>query len=139
MNKWRFYLSAVGVWLAFSIAAFSLGALREGLITPAFGEHVAHVIGTLLFLLVMLAIMCVFIRRVRRTQQRDWWLIGLMWTVMTVCFEFGFFHFVMGIPWEKLLADYNLMKGRVWVLVLATTLFGPPVIHTLLRRRTSEA
>jgi len=57
-----------------------------------------------------------------------------MWTAMTVCFEFGFFHFVAGVPWEKLLADYNLFAGRLWVLVLLTTLGGPAMIGVIQER-----
>jgi hypothetical protein len=47
---------------------------------------------------------------------------------MTVCFELGFFHFVAGVPWEKRLADYQLFAGRLWVLVLLTTLCGPALM-----------
>jgi len=32
-----------------------------------------------------------------------------------------------GKSWEALLADYNLLDGRVWILVLLTELFGPPL------------
>ncbi len=65
-------------------------------------------------------------------------VIGILWTVMTVCFEFGFFHFVAAVPWEKLLADYNILAGRLWLLVLLTTLFGPPTIGAILSRRTGD-
>lgn len=43
--------------------------------------------------------------------------IGLGWAAMTVLFEFGFGHYVMGTPWHVLVADYDLLAGRVWVLV----------------------
>jgi hypothetical protein len=59
-------------------------------------------------------------------------LTGLILVVMTVIFEFGFFHFVSGRSWDVLLADYNVLKGRIWVLVLLTTLLGPWIV-----RRTS--
>ena len=136
------YLLAVPIWLAFLIAAVTLGALREGLIAPALGEHAAHVIGTLLFVAVMLAIQWAFVVGIGESvRPKDLWLIGLMWTVMTVGFEFGFFHFVAGLSWEKLLADYNIFAGRLWVLVLLTTLCGPRLIHALqgqMRRDASK-
>jgi hypothetical protein len=34
-------------------------------------------------------------------------------------------HYVFGNSWEKLLADYNLFRGRIWVLVLIVILFAP--------------
>jgi hypothetical protein len=42
-----------------------------------------------------------------------------------VGFEFRFGHYVMGRSWSRLLADYNLFAGRVWVLVLLTVLCMP--------------
>jgi hypothetical protein len=129
------YLLALAVWPLFLVSAVTLGAVREKVIAPSLGEQTAHVIGTLLFIAVMLAIMWVFVGKVRGLVQRiDLWLIGVMWTVMTLCFEFGFFHFVAGVPWEKLLADYNLFAGRLWVLVLLTTLCGPAMIGVIQER-----
>ena len=123
------YLLALAVWPLFLVTAVTLGAVREKLIALAMGEQAAHVIGTLLFIAAMLVIMWVFVGKVRGLVQRiDLWLIGVMWTVMTVCFEFGFFHFVAGVPWEKLLADYNIFAGRLWVLVLLTTFCGPALV-----------
>ncbi len=123
------YYWALAVWPLFLVIAISLGAIREGIIAPTLGEQTADVIGTLLFIAVMLLIMWYFVARIRNVaQSHDLWLIGLMWMGMTVCFEFGFFHFVVGVPWEKLLADYNILAGRLWVLVLLTTLCGPVLV-----------
>lgn len=133
------YLLALAIWPLFLVCAVTLGAVREGLVEPALGEQAAHVVGTLLFITVMLAIMWVLVDKISGSIRRlDLWLIGVMWTGMTVCFEFGFFHFVAGVPWEKLLADYNLFAGRLWVLVLLTTLFGPATIDAVLKRRAGD-
>ena len=43
----------------------------------------------------------------------DLFLIGLFWVTITVVFEFGFGHYVVKHSWEHLIADYNLLKGRV--------------------------
>jgi hypothetical protein len=53
--------------------------------------------------------------------------IGVFWMCLTICFEFPFGHYVANAPWSKLLADYNILKGRLWVLVLVTTLLSPLV------------
>jgi hypothetical protein len=132
-QRGKTYRWALGVWLVFLAAAVLIGAGREGMLAPTIGEAAAHVVGTLLFVAVMLVIMRVFVGRIRhRCRRGDVWLIGVLWTAMTVTFDFGFFHFVAGKPWSELLADYNILAGRVWVLVLLATLFGPPVIHFLL-------
>jgi hypothetical protein len=44
--------------------------------------------------------------------------VGLMWMVLTIIFEFGLGHYVVGDSWGKLLGDYNLLAGRVWGLFI---------------------
>jgi hypothetical protein len=60
-------------------------------------------------------------------------LIGISWFLLTVLFEFGFGHFVMKHPWEKLFYDYRLDKGRLWLLVLVWILVLPLFIFTVAR------
>jgi len=134
------WLAGLAVWPLFLIIAVTLGVVREKWLAPGLGEQAAHVIGTLLFIASMLAIMWVFVSKINDFVERsDLWLIGLMWTLMTVCFEFGFFHFVAGVPMEKLVADYNLFAGRLWILVLLTTLCGPGVIYTVFEWASSTS
>jgi hypothetical protein len=142
MGRKRVYLFALAVWLGFLVLAFDLGAMRELLVAPAIGEQAAHVVGTLVLVGVMLGVTAAFVRRTRPRSLADLWLVGLLWLALTVAFEFLFFHFAAGKPWEVLLADYNLLQGRIWLLVPLTELFGPPVLGWLMRplteRRASE-
>jgi hypothetical protein len=129
------HLRAVGIWFVFLVIAFGVGAVREGLLRPRIGEAKAHVIGTLIAVAFMMLVIYAFIQRVHGScSMTDPILIGVLWLVMIVAFEFGFFHFVMGKPWEALLADYNVLRGRIWVLVLATVLLGPIIVGTLMKR-----
>jgi hypothetical protein len=57
--------------------------------------------------------------------------IGTLWLAMTVAFEFLFGHFVVGHPWSRLLHDYNLIAGRLWVLVLVWVAVAPYVMFRL--------
>jgi hypothetical protein len=50
---------------------------------------------------------------------------------MTVAFEFGFGHYVAGHSWSLLLADYNLLAGRVWSLFLIWITIVPYVTWRL--------
>ena len=128
------YLWAVGVWFVFLVIAFGVGAVREGLLRPRIGEPRAHVIGTLIAVTLMMLVIYAFIRQIHEScLMTDLILIGVLWLVMTVAFEFGFSHFVMGKPWENLLADYNVPRGRILVLVLATVLLGPIIVGTLMK------
>jgi len=47
--------------------------------------------------------------------------------------QFGFGHFVAHKPWRELLADYNIAAGRIWALVLLTTLLAPLIVARVRR------
>ena len=49
--------------------------------------------------------------------------------MLTLAVEFLAGHFLFRNTWERLLADYNLAQGRVWILVLVTTLVTPVLVH----------
>ncbi|MEQ1759383.1 MAG: hypothetical protein ABL986_13765 [Vicinamibacterales bacterium] len=52
------------------------------------------------------------------------WFVLLL-VAMTMTFEFLGGHYLFKQPWERLLADYNLSAGRIWVVVLIATLLAP--------------
>jgi len=56
---------------------------------------------------------------------------GLTWLVLTVAFEFVFGRFVAGHSWAELLADYNVLAGRVWVFVPAALAVLPYLVFRL--------
>lgn len=51
--------------------------------------------------------------------------VGALWAGLTVAFELVFGRYVSGLSWEALLADYDVTRGRLWPLVLLTTLLAP--------------
>ncbi len=54
-----------------------------------------------------------------------------MWLSLTVAFEFLFMHYVAGLPWVRLVHDYNVFAGRVWVVVLIWVTATPYVFYRL--------
>ena len=50
--------------------------------------------------------------------------VGASWLVLTLFFEFGAGRFA-GRPWSVILADYDVMRGRIWVLVPLVTFLAP--------------
>ena len=55
------------------------------------------------------------------------WAIGFGWVTLTLAFEFLGGHFLFGKSWTELAVDYNVLAGRIWVLVLIVTLLAPVV------------
>jgi hypothetical protein len=44
---------------------------------------------------------------------------------LTLGFEFLAGHFLFGDPWSQLLEEYNVFRGRIWILVLVTIAIAP--------------
>ena len=54
--------------------------------------------------------------------------------MLTLAFEFLAGHYLFGNSWERLLADYDVARGRIWPLVLIVT-FVTPLLLVLARAR----
>lgn len=138
-SGWPVVGRALAVWALLLLLAMTIGTLRTSWLLPRFGAEAARLLGTLAFLAALLWViwqtvdwMCPSLDR--RLLSR----IGILWVALTAGFEFGFQHWVLGVPWRILLADYNVFEGRLWVLVLLAQLVGPAVLGGV-RRRAARA
>jgi hypothetical protein len=119
-------LHSVGMWLVFLVLAIVNGSARNFLYAKKTGEHKGHVISSLIAISYILAGTYLFVNAVASVATlTDLLLVGGFWLTVTVVFEFGFGHYVMKHSWSHLLADYNLLKGRLWSLVLLTSFVAP--------------
>jgi hypothetical protein len=113
------------VWLVLLVLAIANAGLREALITPMRGPSAGHVISTITLCAAILVVSWIAIGWIRPFSSHDAWAIGALWFGLTVAFEFLAGHYLFGNPWSRLLEDYNVLHGRVWVLVLLTTGLAP--------------
>ena len=116
---------AILIWFAILILASINGAVRDLLVAPRTGDLVARAISTIILCLLIAVVAWRSIGWVGPRNIRAALEIGIVWLVLTLTFEFGFGHFVFGKPWAELLADYDVRRGRIWVLVLIATLLAP--------------
>ncbi len=119
-------------WFILATVAIINGAVREGLYRHVLGDLPAHQLSTFTAIVLLGSVIWIFSRWWPLSSARQAWTIGLLWLVMTVVFEFVFGHFVAGHSWHKLLADYDLLAGRLWLLVLIWITIAPWVFHRLL-------
>jgi hypothetical protein len=120
-------------WLPMALIAMMNGALREGWYGKYIRQLRAHQISTLTGV--------VFFGLYVWTISRLWPLesgnqalgVGLIWLAMTVCFEFLFGHYVAGHSWSRLLRDYDIFAGRIWVLLLIWVTVAANIFYRLQR------
>jgi hypothetical protein len=105
--------------------------LRQAWYGKHLGELQAHQISTLTGV-VLFGVYIEFIVRVWRPESAAQAIaVGLLWLAMTVAFEFLFGHYVAGHSWGRLLHDYNLFAGRVWLVVLVWVTVAPYLFFRL--------
>jgi hypothetical protein len=119
------FIKAIVIWVLLAAVAVANGFFRNAVITPRLGGQTGHVISTVVLCVLILAITLVFIRWIGPRRTLDASLVGLMWVTMTLAFEFLAGHYLFGHSWQKLLADYNIWHGRIWVVVPVVTYFAP--------------
>jgi purine-cytosine permease-like protein len=127
-------LRAGGVWVGLAGAAVALGVAREAFLTPVVGAGLAHVLGTVAVVTVVVAVAAWYFRRVDHTPGEAA-AVAIGWPLATVAFEFGFGHYVVGHSWSTLLADYNVLAGRIWVLIPLAMVAAPLAFGWLAARR----
>jgi hypothetical protein len=121
----RHYLKPFCFWLVFLAVAVACGILRESWLIPSLGPGGGRAAGTLLLCVLILGLIYLYVRKLTGASRNSVLRLGIFWTVLTGAFEFLGGRYVMGATWESLLADYNVLRGRLWPLVLLTTLWGP--------------
>jgi hypothetical protein len=115
---------AVVVWLLLLVLAVANGFFRESLLVPQMGAGGGRVINTLLLSLLVLGATWLTIRWIAPPTPRLAAAMGFAWLLFTLAFEFGFGR-ATGKSWSELLADYDVLSGRIWPLVLLITALAP--------------
>lgn len=110
------FIYAVG-WLGLVVLAILNGAAREKIYAASMSELSAHQVSTIVGVVLFGVYIWVFIGLFPADAAWQTMAVGAMWLAMTIVFEFVFGRWVMGHPWDKLLHDYNLLQGRIWLLV----------------------
>ena len=126
-------LVSLAFWLILAAVATAAGISRELWLVPQLGELRAHQVGTLFVCAAFLAVIALFVKRMRPSSEEAL-VIGIGWLLAAVAFEFGFGHFVDGLSWSRLLSDYDISRGRLLLLVWITVGGGPFVLARLHQR-----
>jgi hypothetical protein len=132
MKKW------LVAWIGASVLGVANGATREVVYAEAVGDETAHLISTGTLLALLAGYVWLLERRWPLAGRRDALSVGAAWAAMTVGFEFGFGHWVDGDSWSSLLENYDVRKGKIWVLVPGAMLIGPDLARGLAAREPHE-
>lgn len=129
----KFYIIFSIAWFILLLIAFFNAKIREKFYKKKFGDLRSHQLSSIIFILIVFA-SCYFLLKIPSLEYltTDLFIMGGLWAFMTIAFEFLFGHYVMKHSWKTLFKDYNIFKGRLWLLVVLSELFGPILMHTAL-------
>lgn len=119
-------LPHVLAWFGLMVLAILNGGARDRLYGPHLSERTAHQISTVALLIVHSLFLALLVRVWPLPGPVAAWKLGLVWTGATLLFEVALGR-AAGHGWERILGDYNLIAGRIWVLVPLWTLLAPRV------------
>ncbi len=115
----------LAAWFVMLVVSIANGAARDFTYGKHMSELAAHQLSTVTSVILLGAIIWGFVRFFPPSSRREALCIGLFWMFLTIVFEFLFFHFVGEYSWGQLFANYNILKGRIWVIVLAWVAVAP--------------
>ena len=116
---------AFTVWLVIIFAESIHGTLRQLFLAPLVGDFPARRIAFFVGTLLIFAIAYLFISWIDAPNQKSLFVVGLMWMILTACFEFGLGYFVLNYSWERMFEDYDLSRGGLMGFGLVFMAFAP--------------
>ena len=113
------------------LIAIANGLFREKILVKRLNKLQAHQLSTATMIILLGTYVWVLFKIWGPASAHQAITIGALWLLFTIIFEFLFGHYIAGHPWSKLLNDYNIMKGRVWILVLIWITIIPYLIYQI--------
>ena len=119
-------------WIPMVFIGIINGVIREITYGKYFSELRAHQFSTIAGVLLLGLYIWMLANLWRFESPEQALSIGLLWLGLTVIFEFTFGRFVVGHSWNQLLSDYNILAGRVWLLVPIWIAIAPLLFYRFL-------
>ena len=126
-------LRAVLIWCALLVIASINGIAREAVLIPRIGDVAGRAVSTIALSVFIIIVTWISIDWIAPRSTQQAWVVGVIWVALTLAFEFLAGHYLFHNPWSRLLEDYNVLRGRIWILVLVTTVVSPRICVGLLR------
>lgn len=127
-------LKIILMWFLFIPVPILNGILRESWYKAKIGELGANIVGV--FVLSSIWILYTFLffkNQIFEFSNSKLIMTGVLWLFMTLIFEFGM-GFAAHRSWDYMLADYNILKGRLWPVFLIIVVFSPYIIKLISRK-----
>lgn len=117
-------------WLPMILIAFVNATLRELVFAKQFNDLLSHQLSTVTLIILCLIYVGIVFPYLHIQSAGQALLIGFVWMILTVLFEFSLGR-IMNHSWEELLQNYHLLDGKIWVLFLICLMLMPYLFYSL--------
>jgi hypothetical protein len=119
-------------WLPMLLLAVINGAARDLWYRKYAGVLAGHQISTITLFILFGFYTWLVMDKFPPVSEMQAIYIGFFWLVLTLIFEFGF-GLIRGNSWAKLLEDYNILKGRIWILIPTWITIAPWLFYRIIK------
>ena len=118
---WR----GVVVWCGIIIVEVFHGIARTVFLAPLVGDFRARQIAVFTGSILILIVAAAFVGWIRPARVGEAVAVGIVWLVLTLAFEIAFGRYVVGAPWSRIAADYDLLRGGLLPIGLVVLTLAP--------------
>lgn len=119
-------------WFPMILIAVFNGTVRDLWYKKFTGDFTGHQISTISLIILFTIYIAVIIRLYPPASETQSIYIGFLWLLLTLTFEFGF-GLYRGNSLSQLLGDYNIIKGRIWILIPIWVTLAPWILFKILK------
>lgn len=112
------------MWLPMIVIAFANATIRELIFITHFSTLRAHQLSTITLIILCSVYIYFVFPFLKITSGRHALIIGLIWVILTILFEFGLGRLTKK-QWSELLHQYDMTSGQIWPLFLLALLILP--------------
>jgi hypothetical protein len=112
------------------------GVARAVVLTPYVGDLRSRQISVFTGSLLILWIAIATVQWRRAIDISSQLFTGLLWLLLTVGFEVCLGYYVLGLPWQRLVADYDVTRGGFLPVGLAVLVLSPVIAARVHNRRS---
>jgi hypothetical protein len=127
-------MRALEVWILISAAEVVHGIARITFLQPLVGDFTARQIAVFTGSLLVIAIAIFFRRWIGAVGVHDCIIVGSTWVLLTVAFEVFLGIVILGLTWERILSDYDIVHGGLMPIGLILMFLAPLIAQRVTTR-----
>ena len=131
------YLTSLKFWVLIAVLTILWAIFREGVFIPLTGMNpiLARAVLLPVQIVYIIGLSWLYMRKAKvQFIASQTWLLGALWLLLTILFEFSFGMLVMKHSFAHLLAYYNIFAGRTWAFFLVAVFVAPYVGWRIARK-----